>query len=355
MPAAWTTARVLLFSLADIPAVAFGPVRIPPAPVILSLLLILAGLVGLVWGAERFIAGAAAAARAAGVSPLVAGLTVVGMGTSAPEILVSATAAAAGNPGVAVGNAVGSNIANIALVVGATAVLAPITVRSATVRREMPLMFAVIAFAGMLLADGRLGRGDGVALCAGMVVVLLVMARIARMPHPGDPLPEGYRRAVAGAPSPRRVAFWIMVGLVVLLVSARAVVEGAVIVARGLGVSDLVIGLSVVAVGTSLPELAASVASIAKREPDIAIGNVIGSNMFNLLPVLGVAGLIAPVSLDAGFLYRDFPVMLGLSVALVVMATGRGGHGTVNRVEGVVLLAAFSGYQWYLFQAGASA
>lgn len=316
---------------------------------------ILASLLVLFLGGELLVRGASSLALRLGVSPLAIGLTVVAFGTSAPELVVSVNAVLSDANDISIGNVVGSNIANIALVVGATAVLAPITVRSATVRREMPLMFAVIAFAGMLLADGRLGRGDGVALCAGMVVVLLVMARIARMPHPGDPLPEGYRRAVAGAPSPRRVAFWIMVGLVVLLVSARAVVEGAVIVARGLGVSDLVIGLSVVAVGTSLPELAASVASIAKREPDIAIGNVIGSNMFNLLPVLGVAGLIAPVSLDAGFLYRDFPVMLGLSVALVVMATGRGGHGTVNRVEGVVLLAAFSGYQWYLFQAGASA
>jgi len=310
---------------------------------------IVAGLALLVWGSDRFVLGASATARNLGVSPLVIGLTVVGVGTSMPEILIATVAAFDGNTGIAMGNAVGSNIANIGLVMALCALVVPITVHSQTLRREFPLMFVVTALAWLLLRDRSLGRTDGFILLGGFVVLLGAMVFTALRAKRSDPLSGEFAQEIPTTISMRTALVWVVVGLAVLLVSSRVIVWGAVNVARALEVSDLVIGLTVVAVGTSLPELAASLASVLKREPDLAVGNVLGSNMFNLLPVLGLPGIIAPGALDPVLLERDFPVMVALSVVLFLMAFGFKGPGRIKRWQGAVLLFGFVAYQALIY------
>ncbi len=310
---------------------------------------VVAGLALLVWGSDRFVFGASASARNLGVSPLVIGLTIVALGTSTPEILVSATAALHGNPGVSIGNALGSNIANIGLVLGVTALVHSVMVRSKIFRLEFPLMFAVIGLAWLLLGDGMLDRADGVILGTAFILLLLLMAVIGVRARRSDPLRREFAEGIPATVSTARAFFWFVVGLATLLLGAQFIVWGAVSIARSFEVSDLLIGLTVVAVGTSLPEIAASITSILKDEPDIAVGNVIGSNMFNLLPVLALPGLIAPTAVPPEALQRDFPVMLVLSVALVIMAWGFRGAGRIARWEGGVLLCAFIGYQGLLY------
>lgn len=309
---------------------------------------IVAGFVVLVWGADRFVVGAAATARNLGVSPLIVGLTLVGMGTSAPEMLVSGMAAWQGSPSLAIGNALGSNITNIALILGMTSVIAPLGVRSDVLRREFPLLFAIMLGALMLLVDGRLGRLDGILLLAGMAVLLYWMVSIA-ISGRGDPLVGEYEAEMPEAMSTPRALLWLALGMVLLLVSSRALVWGAVHVATALGVSELAIGLTIVAIGTSLPELAASVMSALKGEHDIAIGNVMGSNMFNLLVVLGLPGVIQPSTVPEMALSRDYAVMIGLTLVLFALAYGFRGHGRINRLEGALLLLAFGGYQALLY------
>ena len=308
---------------------------------------VVAGLALLVWGSDRFVAGAAATARNLDVSPLVIGLTVVGVGTSAPEIMVSATAALDGNPGVAIGNSLGSNIANIGLVLGVTAVVRAIDVQSQTLRRELPIMFVVLLVAWVLFLDGELGRFDGGILMAGFVALLGYMIWLATRVA-ADPLREEFDQQIATDLSTTKALMWTVVGLVVLLAGSRATVWGAVSIARDAGVSDFLIGLTIVAIGTSLPELAACVASALKGEPDLAIGNVIGSNMFNLLPVLAIPALATPGPVPPEAIGRDFPVMLALAVVLFILCGVRG-RGRIDRWEGGVLLAAFCAYQALLY------
>ena len=316
---------------------------------LLSVLALMVGLALLAGGSDRFVAGAAAIARHLGVSPMVVGLTVVAVGTSAPEMLVSGMAALAGNPGIAVGNVVGSNIANITLVIGASAVCAPMVVVSATLRREYPLLFVVTALAWLVAADGMFSRADAGALILAMVVVLWLIVRWARAARRTDPLRRELDAHHADLLPTARAVAWTLVGLSALLAGSKLVVVGASDIARAYGVSDLVIGLTVVAVGTSLPELAASLASALRGEPDMAVGNVLGSNMFNLMPVLGIAGLIQPFAVEADALYRDFPIMAALTVVLFVMCVGWRGPGRVTRFEGGVLLTMFAGYQGVLY------
>ena len=310
---------------------------------------VVAGLVLLVWGSDRFVLGASATARNLGVSPLVIGLTIVGLGTSAPEIVVSATAALRGNPGVSIGNALGSNIANIGLVLGVTALVRSVTVRTKIFRLEFPLMFGVLGLAWLLLGDGLLDRTDGFILASAFIVLLLMMSIIGVRARRSDPLRREFAEEIPASVGTARALFWFVVGLAALILGSQSIVWGAVSIARSFEVSDLLIGLTVVAVGTSLPEIAASITSILKNEPDIAVGNVIGSNMFNLLAVLALPGLIAPAAVPAEALQRDFPVMLVLSVALVVMAWEFRGVGQIARWEGGVLLLAFLGYQGLLY------
>jgi len=315
----------------------------------IQLLAVAAGFGLLVWGADRFVTGAAGTARNLGVSPLIIGLTIVGFGTSAPEIRVSALAAWQGNPGLAVGNAIGSNITNIALILGATALVTPLTVHSGAIRREFPVLIATTLIAYLLLSDGVLGFGDGLMLLLGLAVLLIWMVYLGLTSRELDPMVAEYEAEVPTDLSLGRSLLWLLAGLVVLLVGSRLLVWGAVGIAQLLGVSDLIIGLTIVALGTSLPELAASVASALKNEHDIAIGNVIGSNMFNLLAVLGLPGIIQPGRIEEVVLTRDFPVMAGFTVALLMMAYGFRTWGRINRPEGGLLLAGYLGYQTLLY------
>ncbi len=318
------------------------------------LLALLAGLILLAWSADRFVDGASGLAVKLGVSPMIVGLTIVAFGTSAPEILVSAMAALNGNPGLALGNAVGSNIANIGLVLGATALVLPLAVRSETLRREFPMMAVVMAFTLLLIIDGELSRTDGTLLLAGMFLLIGVTVRIGRQSHYGDPLAE----ELAAEQSPQIIEttgtgryLWLLTGgLLILLLASRLLVWGAVGLASHFGISDLVIGLTIVAIGTSLPELAASLVAARKGEDDIAIGNVVGSNLFNLLAVIGVAGTMAPTTIDQPLLWRDYPIMLALTITLYLLARGSGSQpGKIGRLPGALLLLTFIGYNSWLY------
>lgn len=318
---------------------------------LLDIAAIIAGITLLVWGADRFVIGASGIASNLGLPPMIIGLTIVGFGTSAPEILVSGMAAVQGNTGLAIGNSLGSNIANIGLILGVTALIAPLNVRSNTLRREYPILLAVSLGTLVLMLDGVLGRIDGMILLLGLVAMLYAMVRIGKRSLSGapDPITAEILDELPESMSFGKAIFSFSLGLALLLFSSRILVWGAVNIATAYGVSDLIIGLTIVAFGTSLPELAASIASALKNEHDIAIGNVIGSNMYNLLAVLAVPGLIAPGPFDPLVLTRDMPMMLGLTLALFIISYGFGGNGRINRVEGFLLLAAFIAYQGVLF------
>ena len=258
---------------------------------LLNLLAILVGLVVLVWGADRFISGAAALANNLGVSPMMIGLTIVGFGTPAPEILVSSIAALDGNPGLAIGNALGSNIANIGLILGVTALITPLSVHSGVLKREYPLLLAISLISLALMWDGTLSRVDGLILIILLVAILFWMVRSARLDG-SDPISSEFDAEIPhDIPTPK-AALWLVIGLLALLASSRALVWGAANVAATLGVSDVVIGLTIVAIGTSLPEMAASITSALRKHHDIALGNIVGSNIFNLLAVLSSAAVI---------------------------------------------------------------
>lgn len=313
-----------------------------------ALLAILAGFILLIWGAGRFVAGASAIAGNLGVSTLIIGLTIVGLGTSLPEILVSAIAAWEGNPGLAIGNALGSNIANIGLILGLTALIAPIRIQSHMLKKEFPLLLAITLIALALMWDGVLGRLDGMLLLAGLVLVLFWLVRQG-LKSRRDPLLSELDAEVPARIDMGPAVMWFLIGLTVLLVSSRMLVWGAVSIAHMLGISDVVIGLTIVALGTSLPELAASIMSIVKGEHDLAIGNVVGSNMFNLLAVLGMPGIIRPGKFPAEVLSRDYPVMIGLTLLMFIMAYGLRGPGHINRYEGAILLTVYLGYMVLLY------
>jgi cation:H+ antiporter len=316
-----------------------------------SLIAIIAGFALLVWGADRFVTGASATARNLGVSPLVIGLTIVGFGTSAPEMLVSAIAAWAGNPDMGIGNAIGSNITNIGLVIGVTALVAPLRVHSETLKREFPLLFLVMLIAFGLLLDNHMGRIDGIVLLIGMAALVYWMVALGlRERRDGvDPMSNEYSDEIPSDMPMSRAIIWLVFGLLILLGSSRLLVWGAVNVAQWFGISDLIIGLTIVAIGTSLPELAASVMSALKGEHDIAIGNVLGSNMFNLLAVLGMPGLIHPGPIPMELLNRDFPVMILLTIGLFAMGYGFLKPGRVTRGEGAMLLAGYLAYLGLLY------
>lgn len=309
---------------------------------------IVVGLIFLVWSADKFIEGAAVTAKHFGMSPLLIGMVIVGFGTSAPEMVVSALASMQGNPGIALGNAYGSNITNIALILGLTAVISPILVHSQVLRKEMPVLIAITALAAFQLADGQLSRMDAIVLM-GVFFMLMGWSVYQGTTGKDDTLGNEMQGEVDAYSMPlKKAIFWLIVGLVVLVLSSRLLVWGAVDIAVALGVSDLIIGLTIVAIGTSLPELASSLMAIKKGEHDMAIGNVIGSNMFNTLTVVGIAGLISPMAVDPEVLRRDVAVMAGLTILLFIFAYGFRGPGRINRIEGGVLLTAFVAYTTYL-------
>lgn len=317
---------------------------------LLALSAIIVGFVILVWGADRFVEGAAATAQHLGMPPLLIGIVIVGFGTSAPEMVVSAMAALDGNPGLALGNALGSNIVNTGLVLGLTALLTPLLVHSNIVRKELPLLLGLGLIVGWFTWDNSLQRWEASILLGGFFV-LIGWSVYSAWQGKDDPLvteltDAGNSYTLGKGPA----FFWLVAGFVLLLISSRILVWGAVSIAQQLGVSDLVIGLTVVALGTSLPELAACVMAARKGEFDIAIGNVVGSNMFNLLAVIGIAGVIHPIpAIDPEFFTRDWIAMMALILAMLFMAFGWKGHqGRINRWEGSALLLGFVAYNAYL-------
>ena len=317
-----------------------------------AILAVVAGLAALVWSAERFIEGAAATARHFGMSPLLIGMVIVGFGTSAPEMVVSVLAAIDGSPGIALGNAYGSNITNIALILGITALISPIAVQPQIVRRELPILLLVTVLAAWQLVDGELSLADGAVLL--LVLAAVLTWTVFNSLRGKDNIVVDVADELANPASQQslgRSLFWLVLGLLVLVASSRLLVWGAVTIAQSLGVSDLLIGLTVVAIGTSLPELASSVMAARKGEHDIALGNVIGSNLFNTLAVVGLAAVIHPMPVAAEVLSRDVLVMGLLTVLLFAFAWSRKGHGgRINRFEGGVLLAGYIGYTVYLLQ-----
>jgi cation:H+ antiporter len=315
---------------------------------------VVGGFAALTWGADRFVIGAAATARNLGVSALVVGLTIVALGTSAPEMLVSTMAAFDGSGDIAIGNALGSNITNVALVLGVTALVRPLHVHSKLIRREMPFLLVVMAVSYGLMWDGELSRVDGGLLLVGFAALIgwSIRQGLSDRNGGGDPLSEEYEQEVPTG-MPTAVALgWFSLGLVLLIGSSRVLIWGATRLALHFEVSELVIGLTVVALGTSLPELAASVVAALKNEHDIAVGNVIGSNMFNLLGVLALPGVIAPGPFQRMCLTRDFPVMIAVTLLLLGAARGFGERGTLHRWQGAVLTACFVVYVAYVYVSG---
>ncbi|WP_455366195.1 calcium/sodium antiporter [Kaarinaea lacus] len=314
-------------------------------------LAIVGGLVLLVWSADRFVIGAAAIAHNLGVSAIIIGMVIMGFGTSAPEMFVAGAASLAGNTNVAVGNAIGSNIANIALVLGISALISPLVVESQTLKREFPVLMLVSGAVLILMWDRDLSQIDGAVLLAGTLVLVGWMLWLAQKERSfGDPLEGEFEAELPRDMSTKLAAFWTLVGLVALVGSAQMLVWGSVNVAHMFGVSELVIGLTIVAVGTSLPEVAVSVTGALKGEDDIAIGNIIGSNLFNLLAVLGVGSAIHPASLSEEVIFRDYATMLVLTVALFGMAYSFKHHkGHINRLEAALLLTAYIGYMLWLY------
>ena len=286
----------------------------------LPLIAVVAGLSLIVWSADRFVEGAAATARYLGMPTLLIGMVVVGFGTSAPEMVVSFLASWQGNPGIALGNAYGSNIANIGLILGMTALISPIAVHSQVLRKELPVLTMVTVFALLMMRNSELTQISGwvhLVIFAG----LMGWSIWKGMKQRGDALAEEIEEELdMHAMSRGQALFWLVAGLLLLIVSSRILVWGAVDIARRLGVSDLMIGLTIVAVGTSLPELASSIIAVRRNEHDIALGNVIGSNMFNTLAVVGIAGTIHPFSFDKIIFSRDMMVMAALTLSLLLTA-----------------------------------
>ena len=318
--------------------------------ILIDILAVLGGFGLLIWSADQFVTGASATARNLGVSPLIIGLTIVGFGTSAPEMLVSAFAAADGNPGLSVGNALGSNIANITLILGTTALFYPLSVHSGILKREYPLLIISTLIVSLLVYfDNHLGQLDGLLMVTALLCIMFWMVHVTIKNRDHDPLEIEFDHEIPANLTMFQALKLLIVGMVVLLASSKLLVWGAINIAVFFNVSDLIIGLTIVAIGTSLPELAASIVSARKNEHDIAIGNVIGSNMFNTLGVMGIPGLIAPGLLPDGVLSRDLPVIIILTLLLFIMASGMRGKGRITRTEGGILLSIFIAYEVMLF------
>ncbi|GAA0354556.1 calcium/sodium antiporter [Bowmanella denitrificans] len=317
--------------------------------VITESLIFLAGLAVLSWSADGFIRGASALAGNFGLPPMLIGLTIVAMGSSAPEIMVSASASLAGNSNTAVGNAIGSNIANIGLVLGITALFRPLLVSSGTLWRELPIVLAVSLLATYLLWDGRLGYREGLLLLLLFFLVIGLLAWLSLRSDKQDPLNQEIAGEISKMASAKAV-LWILAGLLLLPLSAHVMVASAADIARHFGISDLVIGLTVIAIGTSLPELAASIAGVMKGEDDLALGNILGSNIFNILAVLSMPGLLAPGAIDSLAVQRDLPAMLALTMLLVFFCIAIRGRRQIQRWQGGLLLACYLAYQASLFQ-----
>jgi len=313
-----------------------------------AFLSIVVGLMLLVWSADRFVEGSVGVARHLGMSPLIIGMVIVGFGTSAPEMLVSAISSWQGNPGIALGNAYGSNIFNIGLIIGVTALINPITVHSQVLKKELPILTIVTGLAAFQLWDGKLSRLDAGLLLILFGGLMFWMIRQEYRPETDTLGVEVEQKLPVKKPPLGRSMLWLILGLVILIVSSRLLVWGAVAVAQYLGVNNLIIGLTIVAAGTSLPELASCVAATRKGEHDIVLGNILGSNLFNTLAVVGLAGVIHPMEVTPEVMNRDIPMMVGLTLSLFIIGFGFRRKGRVNRFEGILLIIAHSVYTAFL-------
>lgn len=314
-----------------------------------DVLAIIAGFFLLVWSADKLVAGSATVAKHLGIPTLVVGITIVGFGTSAPEIMVASIAALDGSPSLAIGNAIGSNIANITLVLGVAALITPLDVHSRIIKKELPILLAATVLAIALMYDGVLGRFDGLILSSLLIALMWWITKQALTSRGEDPLQNEYAQEMPEDMPLKLGIFWLFTGLILLTASSKLLVFGAVNIATAFGVSELIIGLTIIAIGTSLPELAASITGALKGEHDLAIGNVVGSNLFNTLIVLGIPGLILPSRLDSGVLERDSYVLLGVTITLFVMAYGIRHTRRIHRFEGILLTCGFLAYQGLLY------
>lgn len=305
---------------------------------------IIVGLILLVWSADRFVDGAAGTAKYFGMPALLIGIIIVGFGTSAPEMVVSALAASEGNPGIALGNAYGSNITNIGLILGFTALISPIAVSSQVMKKELPILIGVTAYAAWQIFDGSITRIEAFLLLA-VFAAIMGFTIYQELKHKKQESPDSDDKSSV---SLGKAIMWLILGLVLLIVSSRMLVWGAVEIAHALGISDLIIGLTIVAVGTSLPELASSIIAAIKGEHDIALGNIIGSNLFNTLTVVGIAGAIHPMEVSSEVFYRDMSVMAALTILLLLFGMGKKGKARINRFEGAVLVLSYVAYTVYL-------
>jgi cation:H+ antiporter len=329
---------------------------------LLSFAAVIAGLLLLIWSADRFVEGASQFARILGLSLLLVGILVVGFGTSAPEMLVASIAALEGNSGLGIGNAIGSNISNIALILGITAIIVPLSVKHQVVKVELPLVLGAGILAFALLWDGTLSRMDGIILMTSLFVVMSLLTYLALKRDQYHPSPtntanvdnNATQKLASNNPPENQKSLsyailWTIVGLILLIVSSKLLVWGAVNIAQAFGISDLIIGLTIIAIGTSLPELAASIISARKQQVDMAVGNVVGSNLFNTLGVLALPGLLRPDSVPAEALQRDFPIMLVITFLLLVFSLGYWQRYILSRWKGIVLFALFIAYEILLY------
>jgi len=316
--------------------------------------ILLVAFIALVWSADKFVYGASSLARNLGVSPMIIGLTIVAMGSSAPEMMVAAAASLQGNPDTAIGNAIGSNITNIALVLGITLLVKPLVVSSSTIKQELPLLLILTILAYWILSDNFFSFPEGIALMIsfiGFISILLIKAIKQRKNNTiDDTLIIEAEQELPEATSTVKSIVWLLVGITLLVLSAHYLVDSAIFIAKAYGISDLVIGLTIIAIGTSLPELAASIASIMKKEDDLAMGNIVGSNIFNILAVLPFAGIIAPGAINPEASFRDAPVMMAITGLLFILCFSRkSGYFRLTRVKGALLLLCFIAYQVLLF------
>jgi cation:H+ antiporter len=309
---------------------------------LIAIAAVLVGLGLLIWSADRFVDGASATAGHLGMSPMLIGLTVVAFGTSAPEMLVSTMAALDHAPGLAIGNAIGSNIANIALVLGATALVSPLPIKGNLVRLELPILTLATLGAGILLLDYYLDIIDSALLLLGLVVCLYLFKRY-QQDHVQDKIQPLANMSL------KLGIVWLIVGLVLLALGSRILVGGAIYIATALGVSEMIIGLTIIAIGTSLPELAASIMSARKGQHGIALGNIIGSNIFNLLGVMAIPALINPVVIEADALWRDYGLMLSLTLFILALGFKARRGGIISRLMGSLLLLIYVMYMLLLY------
>ncbi|HEX6279127.1 MAG TPA: calcium/sodium antiporter [Pyrinomonadaceae bacterium] len=311
---------------------------------LVSVLLILAGLIVLTLGAELLVRGSSSAALRFGVSPLVVGLTIVAFGTGSPEFVVSLTAAFEGNSGIALGNIIGSNISNIALILGIAALVRPLAVKAEILRREMPVLVAASGILWLFVYDGEMSRVEGGILVFGAVVYTVLIYWLSRQKVKKEVLEEYEEAVEKTGKNPLVDGVLVVGGLGLLILGAHVLLDGSVSIAKSFGISDIVIGLTIVAIGTSLPELATSAVAAYKDEPDIAFGNAIGSNILNILAVLGLTAVIQPFAAN-GVRTLDLGVMM-LSVAFLYVMMGR--RFILDRVEASILLLCYAAYIYTL-------